>query len=95
MYDNGNPRDRFAMISHVDPAMQARIEDGWACRNNFALRVPFAQIPRDFVQQYLAFANSAQRYQGVGVIGHRTQATRAAPSVGAHFESSFAGLRLA
>jgi len=94
MYDNGNPRDRFAMIAHIDPAMQARIEDGWACRNNFALRVPFAHIPRDFVEQYLAFVNSSQRYQGVGVIGHRVQPPRAAPTGSAQFETAFAGLRL-
>jgi hypothetical protein len=95
MYDNGNPRDRFNLTTQVDPALQARIEDGWACRNNFAMKVPFAHIPREFVEQYLAFINSTQRYSGVGVIGHRPPPNRPVTATGTQFDTTFSGLRLA
>jgi hypothetical protein len=98
LYDNGNPRDRF---SHgvISQDQQRAIEHGYMCANGF-IRIPFAQIPRTFIDEYLAKMTWTQApVTNVGVIGrpttdrfYGTQTFPAHRMVG--FTGDFSGLRL-
>lgn len=71
IYDNGNPRDRMTIAPGITAQLQRQIEMGFACANNFVV-VPFSQIPREFIDKFLAVTTQTMngfQSSNAGVIG--------------------------